>query len=202
MIHRSNVLPKLLRMSTRQTSGSYETRFSPRLERAFDLVRSLESKMPKRKNHTGRNATVKAHANGIKKAKRYPAKSLKGVGWFIHHIASSEWWPECRCVPSSWGTFDLPRSIIRSRRLSKWNTFESWRQREFEWMTDRISPVDCSTVRAGSKLLIVSDVLMLCICLACTVHRNETFIWVLAAILDAQSSRVVASMMKEWGQLN
>ena len=38
-----------------------------------------DSRMPKRKNHTGRNATVKAHANGIKKARRYPAKSLKGV---------------------------------------------------------------------------------------------------------------------------
>lgn len=31
------------------------------------------------KNHTGRNATHKAHANGIKKAKNYPGMSLKGV---------------------------------------------------------------------------------------------------------------------------
>jgi hypothetical protein len=34
------------------------------------------------KNHTGRNASVKAHANGIKKAKSYPAQSLKGVSNF------------------------------------------------------------------------------------------------------------------------
>eukprot|EP00600_Ochromonadales_sp_CCMP1393_P007447 CAMPEP_0174962936 /NCGR_PEP_ID=MMETSP0004_2-20121128/5047_1 /TAXON_ID=420556 /ORGANISM="Ochromonas sp., Strain CCMP1393" /LENGTH=57 /DNA_ID=CAMNT_0016211497 /DNA_START=47 /DNA_END=220 /DNA_ORIENTATION=+ len=35
--------------------------------------------MVKQKNHTGRNATVKAHANGIKKARSYPAMSLKGM---------------------------------------------------------------------------------------------------------------------------
>jgi len=34
---------------------------------------------PQQKNHTGRNASVKAHKNGIKKAKSYPAQSLKGV---------------------------------------------------------------------------------------------------------------------------
>jgi len=32
-----------------------------------------------RKNHTGRNQAAKAHANGIKKARDYVAKSLKGV---------------------------------------------------------------------------------------------------------------------------
>ncbi len=37
--------------------------------------------MPKQKNHTGRNATVKAHANGIKKALSYRASSLKGVSF-------------------------------------------------------------------------------------------------------------------------
>lgn len=39
-----------------------------------------------RKNHTGRNMTIKAHANGIKKAKDYSAKSLKGVSseWNVH----------------------------------------------------------------------------------------------------------------------
>lgn len=31
------------------------------------------------KNHTGRNATVKAHKNGIKKANKFATKSLKGV---------------------------------------------------------------------------------------------------------------------------
>eukprot|EP00598_Pedospumella_elongata_P004031 CAMPEP_0184966400 /NCGR_PEP_ID=MMETSP1098-20130426/81_1 /TAXON_ID=89044 /ORGANISM="Spumella elongata, Strain CCAP 955/1" /LENGTH=56 /DNA_ID=CAMNT_0027487667 /DNA_START=57 /DNA_END=227 /DNA_ORIENTATION=- len=35
--------------------------------------------MVKQKNHTGRNASVKAHKNGIKKAKSYPAQSLKGM---------------------------------------------------------------------------------------------------------------------------
>ena len=35
--------------------------------------------MAKRKNHTGHNATVKDHANGIKKAVNYRKKSLKGV---------------------------------------------------------------------------------------------------------------------------
>jgi len=35
--------------------------------------------MGKRKNHTGRNATVKAHANGIKKVRDYPSKPLKGM---------------------------------------------------------------------------------------------------------------------------
>eukprot|EP00981_Chlorochromonas_danica_P003719 scaffold686_cov177-Ochromonas_danica.AAC.3 len=35
--------------------------------------------MGKRKNHTARNQTNKAHRNGIKKARDYPAKSLKGV---------------------------------------------------------------------------------------------------------------------------
>jgi len=35
--------------------------------------------MVKQKNHTGRNATVKDHVNGIKKAKSYPSTSLAGV---------------------------------------------------------------------------------------------------------------------------
>ena len=35
--------------------------------------------MPKRKNHTGRNATVKAHANGIKKVRNHKHVSLKGT---------------------------------------------------------------------------------------------------------------------------
>lgn len=35
--------------------------------------------MVKQKNHTGRNATVKAHANGIKKARNYVAQPLKGM---------------------------------------------------------------------------------------------------------------------------
>ena len=35
--------------------------------------------MPKRKNHTGRNATVKAHANGIKKVRNHKHVSLKGI---------------------------------------------------------------------------------------------------------------------------
>eukprot|EP00603_Paraphysomonas_imperforata_P005572 CAMPEP_0114412412 /NCGR_PEP_ID=MMETSP0103-20121206/314_1 /TAXON_ID=37642 ORGANISM="Paraphysomonas imperforata, Strain PA2" /NCGR_SAMPLE_ID=MMETSP0103 /ASSEMBLY_ACC=CAM_ASM_000201 /LENGTH=58 /DNA_ID=CAMNT_0001580431 /DNA_START=25 /DNA_END=201 /DNA_ORIENTATION=+ len=35
--------------------------------------------MPKQKNHTGRNATVKAHKNGIKKANKFATKSLKGM---------------------------------------------------------------------------------------------------------------------------
>lgn len=38
------------------------------------------------KNHTGRNASVKAHKNGIKKAKSYPAQSLKGVSTFVPRI--------------------------------------------------------------------------------------------------------------------
>ena len=40
--------------------------------------------MPKRKNHTGRNATVKAHANGIKKAKNHKHTSLKGKHTYIN----------------------------------------------------------------------------------------------------------------------
>jgi len=35
--------------------------------------------MPKRKNHTGRNASVKAHANGIKKVRNHKHTSLKGM---------------------------------------------------------------------------------------------------------------------------
>ncbi|KAJ1437201.1 large subunit ribosomal protein 29 [Ochromonadaceae sp. CCMP2298] len=35
--------------------------------------------MVKQKNHTGRNATVKDHVNGIKKAKSYPSTSLAGM---------------------------------------------------------------------------------------------------------------------------
>ena len=36
-------------------------------------------KMAKSKNHTAKNQSNKAHANGIKKPKRYTKKSLKGV---------------------------------------------------------------------------------------------------------------------------
>eukprot|EP00602_Paraphysomonas_sp_CaronLab_P000563 CAMPEP_0185021340 /NCGR_PEP_ID=MMETSP1103-20130426/4031_1 /TAXON_ID=36769 /ORGANISM="Paraphysomonas bandaiensis, Strain Caron Lab Isolate" /LENGTH=57 /DNA_ID=CAMNT_0027552807 /DNA_START=76 /DNA_END=249 /DNA_ORIENTATION=- len=35
--------------------------------------------MPKQKNHTGRNATVKAHKNGIKKRSKFQMRSLKGM---------------------------------------------------------------------------------------------------------------------------
>eukprot|EP01039_Chlorochromonas_danica_P012725 gene12725-14640_t len=35
--------------------------------------------MGKRKNHTARNQSCKAHRNGIKKARDYPAKSQKGM---------------------------------------------------------------------------------------------------------------------------
>eukprot|EP00341_Mesodinium_pulex_P008527 CAMPEP_0116933342 /NCGR_PEP_ID=MMETSP0467-20121206/28987_1 /TAXON_ID=283647 /ORGANISM="Mesodinium pulex, Strain SPMC105" /LENGTH=58 /DNA_ID=CAMNT_0004614219 /DNA_START=59 /DNA_END=235 /DNA_ORIENTATION=+ len=35
--------------------------------------------MPKQKNHTGRNATAKAHRNGIKKVSKFAIKSLKGM---------------------------------------------------------------------------------------------------------------------------
>ena len=46
--------------------------------------------MPKRKNHTGRNATVKAHANGIKKAKNHKHTSLKGthISHTLSHICT------------------------------------------------------------------------------------------------------------------
>jgi large subunit ribosomal protein L29e len=35
--------------------------------------------MPKRKNHTGHNATKKDHKNGIKKAFNHKARSLNGM---------------------------------------------------------------------------------------------------------------------------
>jgi large subunit ribosomal protein L29e len=35
--------------------------------------------MGKKKNHTGRNATIKAHKNGIKKPRDNVHKSLKGM---------------------------------------------------------------------------------------------------------------------------
>eukprot|EP00341_Mesodinium_pulex_P008512 CAMPEP_0116918310 /NCGR_PEP_ID=MMETSP0467-20121206/19692_1 /TAXON_ID=283647 /ORGANISM="Mesodinium pulex, Strain SPMC105" /LENGTH=58 /DNA_ID=CAMNT_0004595629 /DNA_START=38 /DNA_END=214 /DNA_ORIENTATION=+ len=35
--------------------------------------------MPKQKNHTGRNATFKAHKNGIKKRSKFQTLSLKGM---------------------------------------------------------------------------------------------------------------------------
>ena len=35
--------------------------------------------MVKQKHHTGRNQTLKAHKNGIKKMKNYRYKSQKGV---------------------------------------------------------------------------------------------------------------------------
>ena len=39
------------------------------------------------KNHTGRNATHKAHVNGIKRNRDYPSKSLKGVSYLIIYTA-------------------------------------------------------------------------------------------------------------------
>jgi hypothetical protein len=47
-----------------------------------------ESTMGKQKNHTARNQSSKAHRNGIKKARDYPAKSQKGVSICSHRYVS------------------------------------------------------------------------------------------------------------------
>jgi len=69
-----------------------------------------------RKNHTGRNQAAKAHANGIKKARDYVAKSLKGV-------RASTFWPYCgRFLLLNPYFFVLPQmdpKFLRNLRFSK-----------------------------------------------------------------------------------
>lgn len=73
-----------------------------------------------RKNHTGRNSTVKAHVNGIKKAKDYASKSLKGVSrtsWIGRNFADD--CLTCRWTPNSSATLDFPRSTTKRTRLPR-----------------------------------------------------------------------------------
>ena len=80
----------------------------------------LSSLFAQSKNHTGRNAVHKDHANRIKKASRYQTKGLKGVSFMILRLLASSLIFSTMSHPVDGSQISAKSSLLKKGKQEGW----------------------------------------------------------------------------------